>query len=210
MKITDITVQKKNKNRVSVYADDEYAFSLDGADALRLGVKIGAEITEEDIKTYNIESNLSKAKAKAFDIVSRKSVTEKQLREKLAEKGYDIDICDEVVRTLQEYNYINDADYAENFIEYAVSKGWGKKKISFELERRGVERAIVSDVLSTFEDSPEDRIYDILCVKFADADMSDYKQIQKIIRFFASRGFEFDSIKGAISRFCDEQGESIE
>lgn len=210
MKITDITIQKKNKNRVSVFTDGEYAFSLDGTDALRLGVKIGAEITEDDIKAYNIESNLSKAKAKAFDIVSRKAATEKQLREKLFEKGYDADICDEVVKTLREYNYIDDEDYAENFIEYAVSKGWGKMKISFELERRGVEKSIVSAVLSTFDDSPVDRIYDILCVKFAGLDMTDFKQKQKVLRFFVSRGFDFDNIKSAISKFCDERGENIE
>ena len=49
MKITDVVPQKNNKNRVTVFVDGEYAFSLDRADALRLGVKVDAEITEKDI-----------------------------------------------------------------------------------------------------------------------------------------------------------------
>lgn len=199
MKITDITPQIKNKSRVSVYADGEYCFSLDGADALRLGVKIGAEISAEDLKIYNLESNLSKAKEKAFDIVTRKAVTEKELRTKLADKGYDTVICDIVVETMKEYNYIDDFDYCERFFEYAVSKGWGRSKITFELKRRGVEDAIVQEALTAFDDEPEKRISDIIDTRFSEVDFSDFRQKQKVVRFFASRGFDFDSINNAIS-----------
>ncbi len=209
MKITDVTPQKKNKNRVSVFVDGEYSFSLDGADALRLGVKTGAEISEKDIEIYNLESNLSKAKAKAFDIVARKMVTERELRTKLADKGYDKIICDIVIETMRDYNYINDADYCVSFFEYATSKGWGQMKIRAELKRRGVQDSTVSQAMADFEDCPEKRIYDILCRKFENVDFKDYKQKQKVVRFFASRGFDFDSIQSAVSRFVSEKGENV-
>ncbi len=209
MKITDVTPQQKNKNRVSVFVDGEYSFSLDGADALRLGVKTGAQITEKDIEIYNLESNLSKAKSKAFDIVARKMVTEHELRTKLTDKGYDEMICDIVIETMREYNYINDADYCVSFFDYAKSKGWGKLKIRAELKRRGVDEATVAASMAEYNDCPEQRIYDILCRKFEDADLKDYKQKQKVLRFFASRGFDFDSIQSAVSRFISEKGEDI-
>ena len=63
MKITDIDVQKKNKNRLSVFVDGEYSFSLEQIDALMLSLKIGMEITDADIRKYNIESNLGKARS---------------------------------------------------------------------------------------------------------------------------------------------------
>lgn len=204
MKITDVVPQQKNKSRVSVFVDGEYSFSLDGADALRLGVKIDAEITEKDIEIYNLESNLSKAKAKAFDIVARKAVTERELRTKLADKGYDGMIIDIVIETMREYNYINDADYCVSFLDYAKSKGWGQLKIRSELKRRGADDSTVSAALSEFEDCPEDRVYDILCRKYDGVDLSDFKQKQRILRFFASRGFDFDSINNAVSRFISE------
>lgn len=204
MKITDVVPQQKNKSRVSVFVDGEYSFSLDGVDALRLGVKTDAEITEKDIEIYNLESNLSKAKAKAFDIVGRKAVTERELRTKLSDKGYDEMICDIVIETMREYNYVNDADYCETFLDYAKSKGWGQLKIRSELKRRGVDDTTISNALSEFEDCPEERIYDILCRKFAEFDLRDFKQKQKALRFFASRGFDFDSINSAVSRFIAE------
>ncbi len=203
MKITDVVPQQKNKNRVSVFVDGEYAFSLDGADALRLGVKIGTEVTEKDIEIYNLESNLSKAKAKAFDIVTRKAVTEKELRLKLSDKGYDEMIIDIVIDSMAEYNYINDFDYCMSFLDYARSKGWGVLKIKSELKRRGASEADISRALLEFEDCPEDRIYDILCRKYEDVDLSDFKQKQRVMRFFASRGFDFESINSAISKFLD-------
>lgn len=209
MKITDVVPQQKNKSRVSVFVDGEYSFSLDGADALRLGVKTGTEITAKDIEIYNLESNLSKAKAKAFDIVARKMVTERELRTKLTDKGYDTMICDIVIDTMREYNYINDADYCVSFLDYAASKGWGKLKIHAELKRRGVDESAVSAALAEFDDCPEERIYDILCRKFDSADVKDFKQKQKVLRFFASRGFDFDSIQSAVSRFISEKGEDI-
>lgn len=210
MKITDVVPQQKHKNRVSVFVDGEYSFSLDGADALRLGVKIDREVTDEDIRVYNLESNLSKAKAKAFDIVSRKSVTEREFRLKLADKGYDKMICDIVVEMMREYNYINDNDYCEAFLDYAKSKGWGMLKIRSELKRRGADDKAINTALDEFEDCPEDRVYDILCRKFADVDIKDFKQKQKIMRFFGTRGFDFESIQNAVIRFEAETGEDFE
>lgn len=207
MKITDVAPQKRNKNRVSVYVDGEYSFSLDSADALRLGVKIDAEISEKDIEIYNLESNLSKAKEKAFDIVSRKAVTEKELVQKLLDKGYDKIICDIVLETMLEYNYINDYDFCISFFDYAVAKGWGMMKIRNELKRKGVSDDVLAEALDEFEDSPEQRIYEILERRYDADELKDFKEKQRAVRFFASRGFGFDSINGAISRFISENNE---
>ena len=205
MKITDVAPQKKNKNRVSVFVDGEYSFSLDSVDALRLGIKTGVAISQNDIEIYNLESNLSKAKAKAFDIVARKMVTEKELRQKLTDKGYDKMICDIVIDTMMEYNYINDADYCVSFLEYGKSKGWGILKIKSERKKRGVSDKYIALALEEFDDCPEDRVYDILCRKFDSADMDDLKQKQKTLRFFASRGFDYESTMNAISKFISEK-----
>ena len=204
MKITDVKPQKNNKNRVSVFVDDEYSFSLDSADALRLGVKKDAQINEKDIETFNLESNLSKAKAKAFDIVSRKMVTEQELVRKLCEKGYDKIICDIVIDTMKEYNYINDREFCESYLEYGKSKGWGILRIKSELIRKGIDGALLSEILKEFDDDPQKRILDIMMRKFEDADLSDIKQKQKILRFFATRGFDYESTMSALNKFTAE------
>ena len=71
MKITDITPQKHNKGRVSIFADGKYAFSMDEVDCVLNKLKIGADISREDIQRLSIEANRSKAMSKAMDILSR-------------------------------------------------------------------------------------------------------------------------------------------
>ena len=48
MKITGIKRQKRRKNRVSIYLDDKYTFSLDYDIVTRANLYTGDEITEEE------------------------------------------------------------------------------------------------------------------------------------------------------------------
>ena len=65
MKITEVSPQKNNPSRVSVYADGRYIFSLDDVDAVVLGIKPGREIDDNELHNLLFESQFGKAKAKA-------------------------------------------------------------------------------------------------------------------------------------------------
>lgn len=49
-KITDIAEQRRNKSRVSVFIDGEFACGLDAVTAAAARIKIGDEITAEELK----------------------------------------------------------------------------------------------------------------------------------------------------------------
>ncbi|MBQ8588582.1 MAG: hypothetical protein IJ454_04230, partial [Clostridia bacterium] len=70
MKITEVSPQKNNPGRVSVYSEGEYILSLDAVDAVVLGIKVGREISEKELNNLLFESQFGKAKAKALDILS--------------------------------------------------------------------------------------------------------------------------------------------
>lgn len=143
MKVTDITQQKHNKERVSVFVDDKYAFSLDEVDAVRLKIKIGTELSEKDIEKCCMESNLSKAMKKAFNILSVKPMTCRELEKKLAEKGYDEAVTSVAVAELEDMGYLNDYEYACMYIEFAAQKCHGERKIRYELAHRGVDADVI-------------------------------------------------------------------
>ena len=207
MKVTDITQQKHNKSRVSVYLDGKYAFSLEEVDAYRLKIKIGAVLTEADVEKCNMESNLSKAIAKAADILSRKPATKKEITDKLREKGYDDPVISVAVNELEELGYINDYDYARLYMDYAAEKCYGEKKIRYELENKGIDPFITEDVLA--ERSTPDisdlaaRIY----ARYGSVDMQDIKVKQRVSRYLASRGFDFSAINDAVRAYIREYQE---
>lgn len=209
MQITDITPQKHNKHRVSVYVDNAYAFSLDEVDLVQLGLKIGRQMSEQEIAQCNVESNFSKAKAKAMDALSRRAMSEKELRDKLLEKGFDGQIIDMTVDEFTDLGYLDDAAFAAMFAEQAMEgKGWGKRKIKYELLQKGVDGAVINEALEQFDDAPHERMAELLRMKYGQLDLSDRKQQERATRFLASRGYDFSDIGAAFARYRERQEEA--
>lgn len=199
MKITEVTPQKNNSSRVSVYSDGKYLLSLDEVDAVVLGIKPGKEITETELNNLLYESEFGKAKAKALDILSSKSVSAAMLSDVLEKKGYDRVVVTEVINEFTDLGYIDDFNYTMLFLEHASEKLWGKKKIVYELGQKGVDSYVIEDALAEYSSLPgPEEISQAIGAKYSGEDISDYKIKQKIIRFFASRGFDFSEINEGI------------
>ena len=205
MKVTDIQDQKNNKQRVSVFVDNEYAFSLDREDLFFLKIKVGRELTKEDIDECVTACNFTKARNKAFDIISRKPLSSYELITKLKEKGYDTIVCEKVKEELTSLGYIDDASYANLFLEYCLSKMWVKRKIEFEMINKGLSKDIIDEVLNSIDNEEQDeKIKETILLKYKGENLSDIKVKAKITRYFASRGFDFSVIEKAIRQAIGE------
>ncbi|MBE7037930.1 MAG: regulatory protein RecX [Ruminococcaceae bacterium] len=201
MKITDIQNQKKNKNRVSVFVDGEYSFSLEDTDMVRLKVKIGNEITKEDIENYNRECNLTKAKNRVMDIINRRLLPKKAVIDDLIKRGFDKQIATEAAKEFENLGYIDDyffaSEYAKDAFEY---KKHGKLRIINDLCQKGIAKDIAKDVLDELELNEKDNLLYILKSRFANTDFSDFKEKNKVIRYFATRGYNISDIMSAIDK----------
>lgn len=201
MKITDITQQKKNKNRVSVFVDGEYSFSLEDTDMVRLKVKIGNEITKEDIENYNKECNLTKAKNRVMDIINRRLLPKKAIIDDLIKRGFDKQIATEAVKEFENLGYIDDYFFATEYAKDAFFyKKHGKLRIINDLCQKGIEKDIAKDALDELELDEKDNLTDILKSRFANTDFSDFKEKNKVIRYFATRGYNISDIINAIDK----------
>ena len=206
MKVTDIQRQKNNSQRVSIFIDDEYSFSLDEVDAVLMNIKIGRELTENDISGCIFKSQYAKAKDKALDILSRKSVSRKMLVNMLMEKKYDKEIADAVCDELESLGYIDDYAYAMMFLEYASEKLWGEKRIRYELSLKGIDKNIIEDAMESVSSITAEELSEHILSRYPQLDLKDIKSKQRVQRYFASRGFDFALINSAI-RICIENAE---
>lgn len=201
MKITDITPQVHNKQRKSIFVDGKYAFSLDEIDCIKL--KIGDSITKDEIEKLNVESNLSKARSKALDYLSRAPHTKHDLGIKLKNKGYDEQIIDLSLDDLEQMGLIDDMEYATLYIEMAKEKCYGPSKIRYELSHHGVSCDIIDQVMQKDGGTDAMQLTELLLTKYRGCDFSDIKVKQRAIRYLASRGFNFDIINEAIRKIGD-------
>lgn len=203
MKITEVSPQKNNPQRVNVYADGDYVFSLDEVDALVMGIKPGREITDQDLKNCLFESQFSKAKSKAMEILSRKPLSKQMLADELQKKEYDEVVIAEVINEFESLGYLDDYNYAMLYIEYAASKIWGEKKIRYELGGKGVDPNTIEDAICASQLPGTEEIAELIKQKYAGEDTNDIKVKQRIFRFFASRGFDFSLVEKALKLIKD-------
>jgi len=205
MTVTGVEPQKNSKSRVSIFVDGKYAFSLDETDAVRMGIKCGRELTDRDIENCKMECDYSKAREKAFDMLSGRSLSKKELCEKLSRKGYDEAVVVEVANELEELGYINDYDYAMLFMEHCREKMWGSKKIRYEMNQRGISNDIIEEILSECNEYDMlDEIKEIIISRYSSRDLTDMKTKASAVRYFASRRFDFSLINSAISAAIEE------
>ena len=84
----------------------------------------------------------------AFRFISRRDRTVAEVRRRLAEKGAEEDAIDHAVAELSATGYLDDARYAQRFVEDRVSlDGWGSDRIERRLVELGVEREHISAAL---------------------------------------------------------------
>lgn len=83
LKITDIRQAVRNENRVNVYVNSKYAFSLDIAQVVELGIKVGREVTTEELTEYKKASEYGKAYQRALEWVLVRPRSVRELKEYL-------------------------------------------------------------------------------------------------------------------------------
>ena len=76
---------------------------------------------------------LSNIYNKALDIISRREHSEKELENKLLKKFESSELIDLVIERLKTNNLLNDERYAEMYVRIRKRKGFGPKRIGYEL-----------------------------------------------------------------------------
>lgn len=204
--ITEISVQKKNKNRCNIYIDNIFAFGVSNELIYKENLKVGMIIDEEKLKKIAYEENLINCKETALKIIERSYKTKKEMEKRLLEKGYNLEEINETLKFLERYNFINDESYTKAFIKNKT-KTQGKQKIKYALKNKGVSEEIIEEELSNLDMKKEKENANILALKkyniLIKRENDKYKIKEKIIRFLISRGYNYDVAKDAVKEMLE-------
>lgn len=207
-KITSIEVQKRNVNRVNVYIDEIFTFACDAELIYKQGIQKDAVIDVESIKEIVKEDEFIKCKNSALRTVEKTYKTEKELKDKLIEKGFEEDTIKKSLDFLKEYNLLNDEKYTEMYIKDRL-RSQGRNKIKYSLLRKGVSEEIILDKMDNIDDDDENEIafklaekkFNILKKKESDK----YKLSQKLFRFLLSKGYDYDCCNSVVRRLTNNE-----
>lgn len=149
MQITKIEPQQRRKKRVNVFIDGDFAFGLDEDVCFLNHMKEGKEITQEYIDTVLKASEQKKANEFAIKMISYSAKSVSDVICKMKTHGFEPDVIDTSVELLKEYNYLDDNAYAKSFTsDRKVIKKAGKNLIIQELRMKGIDAAIIQEVVS--------------------------------------------------------------
>ncbi len=205
-KITDIENQKKNKNRVNVYLDGEFAFGLEMLTVLKLGLKIGQEVSEQDLKEAVLDSEKAVALEKGMNYIARGRKTTKQVRDYISGKGYDLEITNYVIEKLKYYGYVDDVSYASDYAKQNFSSK-GSKRIKQELIQKGISLT-QAEKYSLQDDDEARENASKLAQKYMKNKQADLKTLQKLQRYLVSRGYDFDIVNSVVRLFRSNDGDA--
>ena len=99
--ITKIELQKRTKDRVNVYINEEFAFACSAEIIYTYSLSKDKNIDMDYLKEIIDEDNYIKCKSYALKIIERTYKTEKQIFDKLAQKEYDEKIINKTIDFLK-------------------------------------------------------------------------------------------------------------
>lgn len=211
MKITDITIQARNPDRVNVSVDGKYRFSLDIIQITDLGIKIGNKYTDDELLQLEDESQFGKLYARALEYTFMRPHSAKEVKDYLWRKtratkykardgqikereGVTQTNAERVFARLTEKGYVDDEAFAKYWIENrSTTKGISPRKLIAELRAKGVDQSAISLAMQNAPREEKSEIEKVLVKK-----RHRYDDEQKLIAYLMRQGFSYDVIKESL------------
>lgn len=137
-----------------------------------------------------------------LSLLDRRAVTESQMRDYLAAKGFGETAIDDVVAAFAARGWLNDRDYTVEFLRQRCQRpGMSRAKLAADLEKRGLDtQSITAGIEALDAEDPEwetENARTLLESKLAVArrglDLSNFEDFRKLKaklwRYVATRGF---------------------
>ena len=194
--MTVTNIDAVTKTRYKVYVDEQFAFVLYKGELSRYHVAVGEEIPEEIYKEIYQEVIVKRAKLRALHLLNDMGRTEAQLRQKLKQSDYTEEVIEEAIRYVKSFGYVNDAEYARNFIINRKEKK-SRKELYLLLVQKGLNAELLDQV---FEESYDDNssieaIEAIMKKKRYNPETATNAETQKILAYLTRKGFQYEDIR---------------
>ena len=204
--ITAITPQIKDKRRCNVYIDGRFCCGLTLEAAVKYRLKVGEIIPPERLEEIQLESEKNTALDKALTHISATKKTEKQVRDFLKGKGYLPAVCDYVLEKMSGYGFIDDKDYARDYVGFAAAKK-GERLIKMELKAKGVAEEDIVEALSELNAKTQESAAVRILEKYMRGKTPDRETLAKAYRHLMSKGFDYETAKSALTELFDADEE---
>ena len=149
-------------------------------------------------------SDFDKCLASAQRSLAMREHSKFQIKNKLINKGFDINTIIEVLNELDDSGFQSDQRYTKEYIRFRQNFGYGTKKIIYELRSNGITKELINDNLNQFNDDYE-VLFEFAQMKISNKNLEDQKILMKYVNHFKSRGFNDNVILKVIDKIREDE-----
>lgn len=202
MNITAIKAQIRNPERVSIYLDGTYAFSLTQNQLLELKLHTGKELDEQKVAELKQASDYGKLLERVLNYVLIRPRSLREVRDYLWRKKADPDMATKLIQHMENRGYLNDEAFAKSWVRARqLTKPVSKRRLVAELKQKGVPSEYIERAVETNEYDELTALREIIAKKRKQA---RYQDEQKLMHYLARQGFGYDTIKNTLSEMQDQ------
>ncbi len=212
MKIIDVT--KKDKFNITVLFENGEKLYLAYEIFVKNGIKKNTDISANRLSSLIKENQIYSIKQRTGRLLARRSHSVNELRIKLKQKGYDNILIDDVLNDLIQKGYLDDIKFAEIFAEENIKrKLWSTEKIKTELMKKGVDRAVINEVLSNkfpgFNDIENAAVLAEKKFNILKSHNYEKKKLKlKLFNYLSGKGYNYSVSSEAIDKVLGNMNES--
>lgn len=196
-----IFASKGKQNKIHISCDGEYLFTVDAEYWFSSPYYNIKNIDDDEELVAFFEAVGSRCAFLAgLRLLSYHDQSEKELINKLVQKGHKRKYASDAADKLKDYGYINDERYAQNLAENLLErKGMSVRAIKNELMHKGVAKEIADNIAKNLDFDPIPRIIDLLNTKYA-RNLNNEKGVKRTIAALQRLGYRWSDINSALRR----------
>jgi regulatory protein len=189
-KITALKTQKKNRDRVSVYLDDRFAFGVPAIVAARLAP--GQFLSDAEIASIREQGDIETAYHKVLDYLSYRPRSRAEVVTYLQKRGLAERQIEEIAERLERAGLLDDVAFAQFWVENRERfRPKGLRALRYELRNKGVSYEIIEQALAAVDVSAS--AYRSAAKKARQVEHLDQRAFhRKIVEYLARRGFDYE------------------
>jgi regulatory protein len=194
VKVTEIKAQVKTAGRYSIFIDGKYSFSLSDVALLEQHVRIGQELSKEQVDVLKQRSQDDKMFGATLRYVGIRPRSEWEMRSYLQRKHASPALVGSILNKLSKSGIIDDLAFAKAWVESRrLLRPTSKRKLQQELRAKRVSDEVIGQVLAA--DAADERlVLQELAVKKRGRYVDDMKLMQYLVR----QGFSYDDVKAVV------------
>lgn len=217
--ITKLTAGVRDPNRVNVFLDAHFAFSLDITQVVDFGLKVGQKVAKERYEELKHASEFGKLYQRTLEWamtrphsiyevklylkrrqIKRRILNKQREREELrALPEFPDEMIVAVLERLVEKHYVDDQKFAEYYVENRYARrGISQKRLRMELYKKGVAPDIADAALKKIERPEDEEIMKVIAKK-----RKKYNDFQ-LAGYLTRQGFNFQQAKEAVAKWNEE------